>query len=91
MKKEENRPHKFETLSDAHRAFGMPLPKHPLISIMHGAPSWSEIHQPTHHHVLGFYKISYKPKLAGKLKYGQGYYDFDEGALLFSSPGQVVG
>lgn len=91
MKKEENRPHKFETLSDAHRAFGMPLPKHPLISIMHGAPSWSEIHQPTHHHVLGFYKISYKPKLAGKLKYGQGYYDFDEGGLLFASPGQVVG
>lgn len=91
MKKEEKGPHKFETLSDAHRAFGMPLPKHPLISIMHGAPSWSEIHQPPHHHVLGFYKISYKPKLAGKLKYGQGYYDFDEGGLLFASPGQVVG
>ena len=91
MKKDEKGPHKFETLSDAHRAFGMPLPKHPLISIMYGAPSWSKILQPTHHHVLGFYKISYKPKLAGKLKYGQGYYDFDEGGLLFASPGQVVG
>jgi AraC-like DNA-binding protein len=43
------------------------------------------------YHVLGFYKISYKPKLFGKLKYGQGYYDFDEGGLLFASPGQVVG
>jgi AraC-like DNA-binding protein len=91
MKKGENSPHKFETLSDAHRAFGLPHPKHPLISMINGAPSWSEILQPSQPHVLGFYKISYKPKLGGKLKYGQGYYDFDEGGLLFASPGQVMG
>jgi AraC family transcriptional regulator, transcriptional activator of pobA len=91
MKKDENSPQKFETLSDAHRAFGLPQPKHPLISMIHGAPSWPELHQPYQQHVLGFYKISYKPKLAGKLKYGQGYYDFDEGGLLFASPGQVMG
>jgi AraC family transcriptional regulator, transcriptional activator of pobA len=91
MKKDEKIPHKFETLSDAHRAFGLPQPKHPLISMINGAPSWSELRQPSQHHVLGFYKISYKPKLGGKLKYGQGYYDFDEGGLLFASPGQVMG
>lgn len=91
MKKEERGPHKFETLSDAHRAFGLPNPKHPLISMIKVAPSWSDLNQPSHNHVLGFYKISYKPKLAGKLKYGQGYYDFDEGGLLFASPGQIIG
>lgn len=91
MKKDEKTLHKFETLSDAHRAFGLPQPKHPLISMLNGAVPWSELHQPSQQHVLGFYKISYKPKLAGKLKYGQGYYDFDEGGLLFASPGQVMG
>jgi hypothetical protein len=91
MKKEEKSPHKFETLSDAHRAFGLPQPKHPLISMINGASSWLELQQPSRQHVLGFYKISYKPKLGGKLKYGQGYYDFDEGGLLFASPGQVMG
>lgn len=91
MKKEENSPLRFETLSDAHRVFGLPNPKHPLISLINGAPSWSDIHQPAQPHVLGFYKISYKPKLGGKLKYGQGYYDFDEGGLLFAAPGQVMG
>ena len=91
MKKGEKSPHKFETLSDAHRAFGLPQPKHPLISMINGSPSWSEINLPFEPHVLGFYKISYKPKLSGKLKYGQGYYDFDEGGLLFASPGQVMG
>jgi AraC family transcriptional activator of pobA len=91
MKKDEKSLHKFETLSDAHRAFGMPQPKHPLISMINGVPSWSSLQQPSRQHVLGFYKISYKPKLSGKLKYGQGYYDFDEGGLLFASPGQVMG
>lgn len=91
MKKEEISPLIFETLSDAHRVFGLPLPKHPLISLIYGAPSWSGIQHPSQPHVLGFYKISYKPKLGGKLKYGQGYYDFDEGGLLFAAPGQVIG
>lgn len=91
MKKDDKSPHKFETLSDAHRAFGLPQPKHPLISMINGAPSWSELQMATQPHVLGFYKISYKPKLGGRIKYGQGYYDFDEGGLLFASPGQVLG
>lgn len=91
MKKEEKTIHRFATLSDAHRAFGLPQPKHPLISLLHGAPSWSDVQDPSHQHVLGFYKMSYKPKLGGKLKYGQGYYDFDEGGLLFAAPGQVIG
>ncbi len=91
MKKDEKNPHRFETLTDAYRAFGLPQPKHPLISLINVTPTLPDLHQTPQNHVLGFYKISCKPKLAGKLKYGQGYYDFDEGGLLFASPGQVVG
>lgn len=91
MKKEDKSPHKFETLSDAYRAFGLPRPKHPLISMINEVPALLELQQAPQHHILAFYKISFKPKLAGKLKYGQGYYDFDEGGLLFAAPGQVIG
>jgi AraC-like DNA-binding protein len=42
-------------------------------------------------HVLNFYKISYKPRLSGRVRYGQHYYDFDEGGLLFAAPGQIIG
>src|SRR5690606_18726697 len=28
---------------------------------------------------------------SGRLKYGQGYYDFDEGSMLFLAPNQLVG
>ncbi len=90
MKKEET-PVRFESLSDAHRAFGLPMPKHPLISLLSHTNDMVEIGSTPHIHVLNFYKISYKPRLSGKLKYGQHYYDFDEGGLLFAAPGQVIG
>jgi AraC-like DNA-binding protein len=91
MKKEENTPLKFDSLSDAHRQFGLPKPKHPLISIINGAHDHVDMNGFRQNHVLSFYKISYKPNLRGKLKYGQSFYDFDGGGLLFASPGQIIG
>jgi AraC family transcriptional activator of pobA len=91
MKKPANAPLRFASLSDAHRFFGLPAPLHPLISLIRGVhlPAASgEAHQS---HVLSFYKVSYRPKLSSKLKYGQGYYDFDEGGLLFAAPNQLIG
>ncbi|GAB2705091.1 helix-turn-helix domain-containing protein [Mucilaginibacter koreensis] len=91
MKREENTPYKFDSLSDAHRVFGLPKPKHPLISLINGVHGTVDMSNLPQLHVLSFYKISYKPRLGGKLKYGQSYYDFDEGGLLFAAPGQIVG
>jgi AraC-like DNA-binding protein len=91
MKKNDHQPLKLESLSDAHRLFGLPQPRHPLISLINGAHELQEDNKLPGPHVLAYYKIAYKPKLSGKLKYGQGYYDFDEGGLLFAAPGQIVG
>ncbi|HSD09071.1 helix-turn-helix domain-containing protein [Flavobacterium sp.] len=90
MKKEDNTLIKFNSLSDAHRYFGIEDPKHPLISLVKEIPTVPESNK-HHRHILGFYKISYKPKLHGRVEYGQGYYDFDQGGLLFAAPGQIVG
>ena len=91
MKKQEEEPLKFKTLTDVHRAFGLPKPLHPLISLINGSNSQVIINRPGGPHVLNFYKISYKPTLSGKIKYGQDYYDFDEGGLLFAAPNQLIG
>ena len=91
MKKEENLPYNFTSLTEAARAFGLPEPNHPLITIL-GAESTRVVeHNVPQSHVLHFYKISYKPRLSGRVKYGQHYYDFDEGGLLFAAPGQIIG
>lgn len=40
--------------------------------------------------VYNFYSICIKKNFKGTMKYGQGYYDFDEGTMTFFSPGQVI-
>ncbi len=91
MKKPENAPLRFASLSEAHRALGLPQPQHPLISLVNRASTPVEGVRFHPAHVLSFYKISYRPRLSSKLRYGQGYYDFDEGGLLFAAPGQLIG
>lgn len=90
MKKEGRNTQDFESITAVHRAFGLPSPQHPLISLLNTQDLQSST-RPSGAHVLHFYKISFKTALSGKVRYGQGYYDFDEGGLLFASPNQVIG
>lgn len=89
MKKNENIPHKFESLSDLHRVMGLPKPLHPLISLVENKDNEIDVTKLPRYFVHSFYKISLKNNLTGKIKYGQGYYDFDEGGMLFKAPNQV--
>ncbi|GEP92385.1 AraC-type DNA-binding protein [Chitinophaga terrae (ex Kim and Jung 2007)] len=92
MKKSEHAPVKYESLSEAMSAAGFPPPQHPLITLINGLDKeWNlqPIHQP---HVLSFYKISLRPHAGScSVKYGQTYYDYNEGGLLFAAPNQVIG
>ncbi|RFS13492.1 AraC family transcriptional regulator [Emticicia sp. C21] len=91
MRKEDNSPLKISSLSEGHLVFGLPKPQHPLISLINNTNSRIDLDRYPTSHVLSFYKIAFKPKLTGRLRYGQSYYDFDEGGLLFAAPGQVIG
>lgn len=91
MKKEESIPVKLESMSDMHRAFSLPAPVHPLISLVDGTVNRMSLSNLPGSYVSNFYHIAYKPGLGGTVKYGQGYYDFDEGGMVFTSPNQIVG
>tara|TARA_R110000868_G_scaffold111773_1_gene301526 strand:- start:28515 stop:29432 length:918 start_codon:yes stop_codon:yes gene_type:complete len=91
MKREDNNANKLDSLSDIHRVLGLPKPLHPLISLVDNMDNRIDITKLPDAHILKFYKISFKANLSGKLKYGQNYYDFDEGGLLFASPNQLIG
>jgi AraC family transcriptional activator of pobA len=89
MKKGESGVYKVESLTDFHRMFGLPKPKHPLISFIDiNEMSYDPANLPATL-IMDFYKIAFKTNLCGKAKYGQSYYDFGEGGLVFTSPGQV--
>ena len=92
MRKQENAPLRYTSLSEVHRALRLPAPLHPLISLMRNArppePAGGGSPQP---HVLSFYKVSFWPRQSRTLRYGQGHYDFEAGGLLFAAPGQLLG
>lgn len=90
MKKEENIPYVFNSISELHRMLGLPKPLHPLISLVDNTQIAIDKDQLPASFLLNFYKISYKQGLHGKIRYGQGYYDFDEGGLVFTSPNQLL-
>jgi len=80
--------HKFTTISEFHQFRGLPKPEHPLISVIDLA-NVKAVPEGETSILLDFYSIALKRNFAGKLKYGQQQYDFDEGIMFFISPGQV--
>jgi AraC family transcriptional activator of pobA len=90
MKTGSKQPFLFNSISELHKALGLPKPLHPLISLVDYAEVKADTADLEKGMVFNFYKISYKKDFTGKIKYGQSHYDFDEGGLSFFSPNQVI-
>jgi AraC family transcriptional activator of pobA len=80
----------INSISELHRLMGLPKPLHPLVSLINMDEVKSSAHTEEVHFLLNFYGISLKKNLTGKLKYGQNYYDFDEGVLAMTAPNQIL-
>jgi len=82
---------RIKTISEYHRAMGLPKPEHPLISLI----NLEDIAPPASKEpvslVFDFYSISLKRISNAKISYGQQKYDFDEGVMFFIAPNQVFG
>ncbi|MRX41531.1 helix-turn-helix domain-containing protein [Flavobacterium sp. LC2016-23] len=78
----------IKSISQLHEVFGFEKPTHPMISII-DVSKW-EI--PEKYvgvkYTSELYTVGLKDKSCG-LQYGRNHYDFDEGVLLFTAPGQV--
>ena len=84
-------PFRIKTISEYHRVMGLPMPEHPLISVVNFEDIKEMPYSGSTNIVFDFYSISLKRDFNGKMKYGQQEYDFDEGIMFFISPGQVFG
>jgi AraC-like DNA-binding protein len=83
--------HRVKSIADFHKMKGLPSPQHPLISLFDYGKI--ECARDIHHKnmVFDFYHISCKRSSGAKFKYGQGYYDYDDGVMFFIAPNQVFG
>ncbi|WP_276373963.1 helix-turn-helix transcriptional regulator [Chryseolinea sp. H1M3-3] len=80
----------IKSISQLVRVLGFPAPLHPLIALVDYNNVSIEMFPTGQKVSLDFYKISFKPTFTGHIKYGQGYYDFEEGGLAFLKPKQIV-
>ncbi|KAA0128398.1 AraC family transcriptional regulator [Chryseobacterium sp. SN22] len=82
--------HHIKSISQLMRILELPAPLHPLIALVDYNKVPIGIFPKGNRISLDFYKISFKPSFTGQIKYGQGYYDFEEGGLAFLKPKQIV-
>lgn len=81
----------LESITEIHRMLDIPGPVHPLITLLDTREEQVNLSRLPVSYVTTLYKISFINKLGGKFRYGQGYYDFDEGSMVFTAPNQIVG
>jgi len=81
------------SISQFHELLDLPAPEHPLISFIHdiGVHNKPELDEALYNIRFSsdMYTIMYKDKMSGSLGYGRNSYDFQEGTLIFTSPGHV--
>ena len=80
----------FNNISELMKRLGQPSPLHPLVALINYENVKVNLADVGTTFVTNFYKISFKKDFKGQVKYGQGYYDFQEGGLAFLGPNQLV-
>ncbi|ULT24783.1 hypothetical protein KUH03_38800 [Sphingobacterium sp. E70] len=84
-------PEKVSSISTLHQFLGLTKPSNPLISVFNFDQVRLESETILSAVTTDFYVIALKKDCAGgKCRYGQQYYDFDEGIMYFIAPHQVL-
>ena len=78
---------KLETIQEYNRLLGTET-LHPLVSVTDFSTLQSLKHCRKN---FGFYCVFYKELDCGVLQYGRNKYDYEDGTLVFISPGQIAG
>ncbi len=82
-------PHIIKSISELHQHFSLPKPDHPLVSVIDFELLSYKHSDIWKHFANDFYCITLKKGSNANFKYGQRDYDFSEGMMTFTKPGQV--
>ncbi|MFA6152009.1 MAG: helix-turn-helix domain-containing protein [Chitinophagaceae bacterium] len=84
------KPYHIKSISEYHDLLGVEKPQHPLISLISHEDIDNYTNKKLRNKTYDFYTISRKINYTGMMRYGQHYYDFQEGAMVFHGPNQVI-
>ena len=80
----------FNSLTDWHQEVQVPPPVHPLISLIDFSDMTTRENREPRRISYNFYKVSFVEQPHTAMKYGQRYYEINEGGLCFISPNQLL-
>jgi AraC-like DNA-binding protein len=80
----------INSISEAHQSVGLSAPKHPLVSVVKAVDFRPTVDFRGLKVINNLYQITLKQLGCGNLMYGKNSYDYEEGTLVFISPGQVT-
>lgn len=85
----QNAPYVIKSISEYHVFNKLAKPTHPLVSVINFRDIMPDRPLPNSI-TYNFFSVNLKKDFNGKVKYGQRYYDFDEGVMSFYAPRQVI-
>src|SRR5580693_7799620 len=80
----------INSIAELHRRFSLPPPEHPLVSVIDLRDMQVAGNENSAGVVFNFYSVWLEKDVKGKIRYGQSYFDFDEGKMIFIAPRQVL-
>jgi len=80
----------FNSISEMLHVFGLPEASHPLIALLDYSKVQITAEMLSKPFIMDFYNITYNESAGCRMRYGQTVYDFVEGGMFFTSPGQPL-
>jgi AraC family transcriptional activator of pobA len=80
----------INSITELHRRFSLPAPEHPLVSLIDLKDMRRAKDENITSVVFNFYSIWLEKDVKGQIRYGQSYFDFDEGKMIFIAPKQLL-
>ncbi len=80
----------IESVSQAHQAMGLPNPKHPLVTVVQTKDFDTKLDFNGVKIINNLFQVTLKQLGCGNLFYGKNSYDYEQGTLVFTAPGQVT-
>ena len=80
----------LHSISQLHSQLNLKKPTHPLVSVIKAEEVDLERIQISEPVIFNFYVINLKINCKGKIRYGQQFYDFNEGVMTFVAPTQRI-
>jgi len=79
----------ISSISQIHEALGLPAPRHPLVSLIQIDNAVTDYDYGDHTYLYDFYQVALKSGIKGNILYGRNHYDFEQGSMIFTKPGQA--